>query len=43
VRGSREDIRTALFVAGLLELAIGVWISLTLLLCLAELAERFFS
>jgi hypothetical protein len=38
---SRRD-PPALFVAGLLELAVGVLISLTLLLCLTDLARGFF-
>ena len=38
---SRRD-PPALFVAGLLELFVGVWISLTLLLCLTDLAREFF-
>jgi hypothetical protein len=38
---SRRD-PPALFVAGLLELAVGVLISLTLLLCLTDLAREFF-
>ena len=40
---SRREVPAALFVAGLLELAVGVWIGLTLLLCLAELAQGLFS
>ena len=38
---SRRD-PPVLFVAGLLELAVGVLISLTLLLCLTDLAREFF-
>jgi len=37
------ELPTALLVAGLLELGVGVLISLTLLLCLVELATRIFS
>jgi hypothetical protein len=40
---SRREVPAALFVAGLLELAIGALIGVTLLLCLVDLAQQFFS